>query len=279
MNQLISRLIIPAAALMALAACDNIYEDERYVPVDAVEAQRVILLEDFTGQKCNNCPDAHKIIAQLQQQYPGSIVAVSIHAGGMAFNKSQTRFDRNQVCLGTDEGQVYNDAYGIDAWPSGVIDRRSGVLGRYEWAEYIDEELERPAGVNIDLAAAIDGNDIKIDLTLAPKADIDGRLNVWVLENDIVARQIDETGKYDREYVHNHVFRAPVTPVDGEAVALQNGIHKSASYSIALRYDDYERWDASNLSVVAFVSDATGVCQAAIAEVTAPGEPSDSPNE
>lgn len=184
MNQLISRLIIPAAALMALAACDNINEDERYVPVDAVEAQRVILLEDFTGQKCNNCPDAHKIIAQLQQQYPGSIVAVSIHAGGMAFNKSQTRFDRNQVCLGTDEGQAYNDAYGIDAWPSGVIDRRSGVLGRYEWAEYIDEELKRPAGVNIDLAAAIDGNDIKIDLTLAPKADIDGRLNVWVLETD-----------------------------------------------------------------------------------------------
>ena len=27
MNQLISRLIIPAAALMALAACDNINED------------------------------------------------------------------------------------------------------------------------------------------------------------------------------------------------------------------------------------------------------------
>lgn len=267
MNKLLKKFLIPATALLAMASCDNIDENDRYVPIDRVKPQRVVLLEDFTGQTCNNCPDAHRIIEQLQAQFPGSIVAVSIHAGGMAIHKSQTRFDRNNVGLGTDEGQAYNDAYGIEEWPSGVIDRCSGVLGRDKWAEFLDNELQRPSDLNIDVAAHIEGNDIKIELSMAPQANIAGTLNVWVLENNIVARQIDESGKYNREYVHNHVFRACVTPTDGEPITLSDGIHKTASYSIPLRYNDQERWNPDNLSVVAFIADKKEVHQASITDV------------
>lgn len=268
MTSIFKKILIPATALIALASCDNIDENERYVPVDRVEPQRVVLLEDFTGQTCNNCPDAHRIIELLQEQYPGSIVAVSIHGGGMALHKSTTRFDHNQVALGTDEGQTYNDAYGIDEWPSGVIDRRSGVLGRDKWAAYIDEELNRSSDVNIEVEARIEDNDIYIDLAVEPQADINGSLNVWILENGIVARQIDESGKYNRDYVHNHVFRACATAQNGDPIALTNGIHKAASYTVPLRYNDQERWNPANLSVVAFISDKNGVHQTVLTDVS-----------
>lgn len=258
---MLKKILIPATLLLALASCDNIDENERYVPIDRVEPQRVVLLEDFTGQRCNNCPDAHRIIERLQEQYPGSIVAVSIHGGGMANHKKDTRFDRNNVGLGTDEGNAYNDAYGIDEWPSGVIDRRSGVLGRDKWAAYLDEELIRPTDVNIEVGARIEGDDIKIDLAIEPQADIDATLNVWVLEDGIVARQIDESGNYNREYVHNHVFRACATAQNGDPMALTNGIHKTATYTVPLRFNDQERWNPANLSVVAFIADKEGVHQ------------------
>jgi len=270
MNKFISRLIIPAAALCALAACDNVNENERYVPVDPVEAIRVVLLEDFTGQNCINCPDAHEKIEQMQQQHPGSIIAVSIHGGDFAISKKRTNYDTDYIGLATEEGQAYNDANKIDEWPSGIINRRSGVLGRNEWADAVDKELQRPADVTINLAAHLEGEDIKIDLTFEPQADIDGTVNVWILESGITARQRDASGKIIRDYVHNNVFRATVTDLNGDALALQNGIHRSLSYSIPMRYNDQERWVAENLSVVAFVTDASGVHQAAIVPVIAP---------
>jgi len=270
MTNLLKKILIPALALaflLTLASCDNLDESERYVPVPPVEGQRVVLLEDFTGQMCSNCPDAHRIIEDLEKQHPDSIIAVSIHGGGMAINKKTTNFENNKVGLGTDEGQAYNDKFGVKSWPAGVINRRSGVLGRDVWGDYIDQELKRPTDVNLKLAARIEGNEVNIDLTIEPQANIQGTLNVWILESGIVARQLGETG-FDSKYVHNHVFRAPVTPTDGEPVTLTNGIHKNAQYSIALRYNEQERWNPANLSVVAFVSDNDGVHQAVRAKVT-----------
>ena len=65
----------------AFTSCDEIDENERYIELPAAEVQRKILLEDYTGQMCTNCPDAHRLIASLQEQYGGQIVAVAIHAG------------------------------------------------------------------------------------------------------------------------------------------------------------------------------------------------------
>jgi len=271
MTNLLKKILISAltpAFLLTLASCDNLDQSERYVELPPVEVKRVVLLEDFTGQTCRNCPDAHRKIEEIQKQYPDAFVAVSIHGGDMAVNKSGTNFESNRVYLGTDEGQAYNDAAGAKFWPAGVINRCSGVLDRKDWAKRIDEELARPTDVNLKLAAHIEGNEVKIDLTIEPQADIQGKLNVWILENGIVASQLDETGRPDKNYVHNHVFRAPVTPADGESVTLTNGIHTDKNYSIALRYNEQERWNPANLSVVAFVTDKDGVHQAAHADVT-----------
>lgn len=256
--------------MLTLASCSGIEESERFVYAP-VEAKRIVLLEDFTGQKCVNCPEAHQTIERLMEQHPDSIVAVSIHGGGMSINKSETDFDSksNRIGLGTDEGQVYNDKYGIDSWPAGVINRNSGVLDRDKWAKYIDEELKRPTDVDLNLAAHIENNEVKIDLTIKPQADIQGMLNVWLLESGIVARQLEKSGKWNNEYVHNHVFRAPVTPADGKSVTLTKDISMNAQYSIALRYNDQERWNPANLSVVAFItnSEDNDVFQAVQADV------------
>ena len=51
-----------AAAVLAAAAltsCDNVPEADRFIKLPPIEADRAVLIEDFTGQYCLNCPIAH----------------------------------------------------------------------------------------------------------------------------------------------------------------------------------------------------------------------------
>ena len=275
MNTLLNKIFFAGASAIlasAMVACDNISEDERFLPVESAKVVRVVLIEVYTGQKCTNCPEAHKVIEGLQQQYGDAIVAVSIHGGPLSINNSSTSFDANYIGLGNAEGHYYLNKFGIQDLPSGMINRNGNIYDFNSWASVVRTELERPSDLDIELEAELLSNvddttgetkqTISIDVEMLPQADIDGALQVWVLESGIVARQTTNSGR-DNNYVHNHVLRAAVNGNDGETVSLTRGLHQSASYTIDVRYNDQERWNPDNLSVVAFVTAADGVHQVA----------------
>ena len=77
----IKNIILLSCSILALTACDRIEENERYVQMEAIETKRNVLLEEFTGQNCPNCPTAHETAAKFKQQYGDALITVSIHAG------------------------------------------------------------------------------------------------------------------------------------------------------------------------------------------------------
>lgn len=54
------------ASAMVLGGCDQVDENDRLIELPAVESQRVVLLEEFTGQRCINCPAAHEVVKGLK---------------------------------------------------------------------------------------------------------------------------------------------------------------------------------------------------------------------
>ena len=96
-------LYIALAMMIAcVTACSNIAEDERLIYVKPADAQRKVLIEDFTGQRCINCPNAADKIEQLKEEYGTSIIAVGIHSGPLAV------FSRGKILgLRTEEGDAY----------------------------------------------------------------------------------------------------------------------------------------------------------------------------
>jgi len=72
------------------SCCDKI--DEPYMNTGdggiVGDTVRKVLLEDFTGHYCVNCPAAHVIIEGLEKVYPKRIVPVVIHAGFFAKPKA-----------------------------------------------------------------------------------------------------------------------------------------------------------------------------------------------
>jgi len=47
----------------------------------STQQQRNVLIEDFTGHRCKNCPKASKAIEALVDAYGSRIIGLAIHAG------------------------------------------------------------------------------------------------------------------------------------------------------------------------------------------------------
>ena len=245
-------------------ACNDINENERYIETDSVDAARAVLIEDFTGQNCVNCPAAHRTLTALVEQYGDAVIPVAIHAGGFGIPVSNTRY----TGLMQPEGDTYNNMWNISEWPMGVVDRNSGAVAPSEWPAIVREAIARPASLTISAEAACVDDVIEIALEFRPAADIEGMLQVWILEDGIVARQEDVDLGRINDYVHNHVYRASVNGVGGEAIALESNIHSSTTMSIPVRRETTETRVPENLSVVAFVYNSDGVLQATRCHVT-----------
>lgn len=245
---------------MALTGCNGIAEDDRYIDVEAPKVDRTVLLEDFTGQNCVNCPAAHRVIEALEEQYGSHLVAVSIHAGHFGIAATNKRY----TGLMQEEGQAYNDRYGIEDYPKGVLDGRLPVLNADQWASAVYQDISTPTPLTISAEAVLDAdNNIAIDCELSSTEELEGNLVVWIVESKIIARQEDINEGRINDYVHNNVFRACVNGLDGDRVKLAIGEKQAHAYSIAVKNTDTEKWVPENLAVVAFVKTSAGVEQAA----------------
>ena len=246
-----------------MVACNDIAENERLIPVESVKAERAVLIEDFTGQKCVNCPDAHKTIEALEEQYGDKVIAVSIHAGGFGISATNTRY----TGLMQPEGDTYNDMWGIDSWPAGVVNRTGGATTHDQWAAAVRTALSLPTPLNLNLDVQCSQTELTINIECAQNQDVSGNLQVWIVESGIVARQESGEGRIN-DYVHNNVYRASVNGVGGEPVNLKAYEHQTFTYTQPLRATETETWVPENLAVVAFVYNKDGVVQAARQKVT-----------
>ncbi len=256
----LNNIFLSLAMAATLAACDEVDEADRFIQLPDVKSERTVLLEDFTGQYCTNCPEAHRLIASLQEQYGENVIAVAIHAGSFGILEGSVSA---LTGLMQPEGNEYAKKAGVESYPAGVFNRNTNPLSHTEWAGAVRSEIERASYLNIQLSAAIEDGQIVISSECQPLKDIDGKLQIWVTESGIAALQVDN-GKYLMDYVHNHVYRASVNGTWGEDVNLKANVFSDFNHKIALR----ENWNAENLSVVAFVyNESEGVYQAAECKV------------
>ena len=249
------RLVPLLALLFILAACDHIDETDRLVYVKPAPAQRVVLIEDFTGQRCVNCPKAAEVIEQLEEQYPGSVIAVGIHSG--PFSRSPNGATRYP--LATDEGDAYYSHWQCDRQPVGMVNRQ-GLSDYPDWTAQVHQLVQLTAPLTIEVRATITSNTLDTEVqVLATDGDVTGNLQLWLVEDGIVSAQYMPDGTVNRDYVHNHVLRCAINGTWGEPLALTEGQTATAAHQLPLA----EGWNQQQLRVVAFVYNDTGVLQAA----------------
>lgn len=257
---------------MAAASCSNIDEGDRLIYVKPAEVGRAVLIEDLTGQRCINCPTGTDIINGIIQTYgEDNVIAVGIHSGPLGFTGNSKR-----VGLMTDTGDEYYTywANGTNlGQPSAIFNRKKGPSDNLNnWAAEVGLIISEKANLSIDITNAYDAK--KRELTTKVGAfgvngTVNGKLQVWIVEDGIKAMQMMPDASANQEYIHNHVFRAAVNGTWGEEVTVKEGETTTKQYS----YEHLpETWNAENISVVAFVYNDNGVENVAKKHIVEHGE-------
>lgn len=253
-------IIYIGMVLTALAACSHIDEDERLVYVAPAEVNRAVLIEDFTGQRCVNCPNATAEIEKLQEEYGAdNVIAVAIHSGPFGHRST---ISSPLLPLATALGDDYYRHWGIESQPGAMVNRSGVIYDPSQYASEVKKALEKPTPVtlNVFCEETSEGQySVKVEGLSAE--NVQGRLQVWLTENNIKDMQYMPDGTRNNEYIHQHVFRASLTRDDfGDDFVISSSQPATASYS----FTPESVWSIGNLQVVAFVYDASdGVLQAA----------------
>lgn len=273
--------IIKALAIIALplggiggglSSCSNIPDDERLIYVEPAKAARNVLIEDFTGQKCVNCPKASDAIHEIQKVYGENVVAVAIHSGPFGGMSA-----RNPGLM-TDTGKEYWAAWFSDTQgqPVAKINRGEATNGYENWSSDVAKCLQQQTDVTINAKVDYNQSSGEGQVKVVTSAN-DGRkakLQVWLTEDAIVAPQSMPDGSRNNGYVHNHVFRAAVNGTWGEDVAYGESAH-TFTYDFTIDMTALEsptRWLPENMHAVVFVYDDNGVEQVVQVPVIEPME-------
>ncbi len=252
----IKNIIYTALMAMAMSACSNIAEDERLIYVEPATVNRNVLIEDFTGQRCVKCPNATVSIEQIQEAYGSDhVIAVAIHSGRFGFAGNA-----KYVGLMNDECKDYWSHWFEDSQgqPVAKINRGSATEDFSNWSSIVAEEMKKETTVQITLVNEIDMNSRNLHVTTIvndPKQQ-DGKLQLWLVEDGIVALQLQPDGSSKMDYEHNHVFRASINSAWGEALDFNDGYSDHVS-----NYTIPEGYVIDNCSIVAFVYNDKGVEQ------------------
>jgi len=263
------RLLIIALATLLVQACkevgpavdidgtSSLAGDTTYLETSIATPQdRVVLIEEFTGVRCVNCPRAHNTIKLIQAAHPGRVLAVGIHTG--IFAQPYTGRPDFQIPEGTAIEQALNGAQG---YPSGAIDRMAFtgesriIISDTKWSNYVNDQLAEPTPLNINLAKAYNPVTRKLDLsaTMRVTSAVANNLyfTAYLIEDNIVDHQLTPTG-VDTAYVHTHVLRKMLTPLSGQqlnAPSFTPGRVVVQRYSLNID----PTFNIANLKIIAFV--------------------------
>lgn len=250
--------VATAAMAMAAASCSNIDEGDRLIYVKPAEVGRAILIEDFTGQRCVNCPTGTEIINGIVDTYgEDNVIAVGVHSGPLGFaGNSKT------VGLMTDTGNEYYTHWDKEnkmGQPWVIFNRKTSPDSHYNnWAAMVGTIISEKANLSVKIANAYDAATRTLTTTVGAdgvNGTVNGKLQVWIVEDGVKALQMMPDGKPNKEYIHNHVFRAAVNGTWGEDVTVKEGETTTKQYSYVVP----EAWNADNIAIVAFVYNDGGV--------------------
>ena len=227
--------------------------DEPEQPGDFTTA-KCVLLEDYIGVRCNNCPAAGEIALDIQKQYGHNVVVLGVHAGFL----SQPFGGFPDFT--TPEGTEWYSFFGFDCNPVGTVNRkRNGGVYAYSSAAWTDavvsalqEECTMAMASNVEYDEA--SRNLKVDISSKALVELPDiyTLTVCIMEDSIVGKQVLPTG-VDDNYVHRHVFRKTINGTWGEelntiALAPKDVINRS--YSVVLD----EAYNADQCYIIAYIA-------------------------
>jgi len=197
-------------------------------------APRKVLIEDYTGHTCGNCPDAAVVLKNILASNP-NVVAVAVHAGSTFAPPQPPKYPQDWR---TSVGTAFDNRFGVSAagQPNGLINRRSvngsPIVFHTSWANLVSQFLAEDPVADIELAIKTYFDPAtRLLVTYVHSGFLQSfseevNLGVYLVEDSITGPQkwynqglVDD---YEPNYVHNEMLRGNISPVWGVSLGSSN---------------------------------------------------------
>jgi thiol-disulfide isomerase/thioredoxin len=278
--------------LFNITSCDIIEGpyliDNNTNPVDTNTFVKKVLIEDFTGHRCPNCPAAAEELVSLQDFYGDRVIGIAIHPSSPAFStpspltaSSYTYDFRTQ--FGDDIDNIFEiTTVGL---PRGMVNRTGfdtqHQLGKDEWSSIVQTELEKAPIFGITLSSNVSNGNGTISITAEALTNInldkkekieDYNIVICLTEKNIVQWQKDNTAGDIEDYEHNHVLRTMINTTFGESIGnsfvdgdiwekdysidittLENTNENYSLNTLFMGNGNCKEWNEDNMEIVVYI--------------------------
>ncbi len=254
-------------SVIVFQACDKVSAPyKQTIPVTPPPTnvvQKKVLVEDYTGHKCGNCPRASKEIYDLKAIYGDRLVIMAIHAGGFAttFPQGAPYYTYD---FRTTSGTELDTDFGISLAgnPNGMVNRiqvaGSYIIGATKWVsevgKIVSDTNAAPVKITVNNNFNSTSRELQTEISSEFLTTLSGnyKLCVFMVEDSIVNWQKDyDTSPEDVEfYVHREVLRASLNTTYGATVTpTTSGTTNMLNYTYTIPVD----WSAEHISIIAYL--------------------------
>lgn len=240
--------------------------DTLTVVEDPDNANKHVLLEEFTGHLCGTCPPAAKVLDTLRLQFGAQLVTLAIHSGQFA-DTCPTALDcpssapsgSFQTNYRSVAGDAWTTAFGITANPLGMIDR-IGFPSTHKktystWRTNIQNELALASVAKINIKTLYDAANRKaktaVKTQLLQNSTDTLLLSIALVEDSVVDWQqwYGHSPQYVQDYVHHDILRGTFNGITGETFRPDTANSMIVGYSMPVS----TRWNPAKCKVIAFL--------------------------
>lgn len=225
--------------------------------------QKQVLLEEFTGHLCVNCPEAAIFIHGVASQNDHRLIIYSVHAGFYAITETTGHYTTDYTCTaGNEIFSYFNEPFN----PTATVNRASfngnQVLLLNGWESAFLQEVAKTnlADMKLKNTWFPNLNKVLINLDVTFISSIEGKIRVVVIiaEDHIVSPQ--KNNKPDLgpvpdwlDYEHRNIVRDAITPTFGSYLSSDGTIIQGEVYSKTFFYAPAIEWVAANCNIIAYV--------------------------
>lgn len=237
-------------------------KDTSYIATTVPAAQhKAVLIEDITGVRCINCPQAAEEAKKIvDTKTEDSVVVMGLYTKHMV---TLTTPWSGYPDLRSDLSTSIVDFLGVPGdLPKGYVDRSifAPLTERFvqykSWGLYTDQRLKLTTPVNINLSSKVSGRNANITLQFVYTKSVASthKYSLYLLEDGIVSYQLGATPD-PAKYIHNHVLRSAFgsevgNPINATLVPGRT-IEKILDYEVPAQYD------IDKLRLVCVITDGT----------------------
>lgn len=261
---------------MLLVACEVIPAGEReeviFTPTAPDAVKRSSLLIEYSGWQCVNCPTAAEEAHRLKELYGEDLVVVVMHPESNPNTRHNNKPALNYTCPEADSVYLMMGGTNTTPFPTGNVNMVQDVSKGYfqdfdKWGTLISQAYASPKPILLsqEVRGSADSRDIwmAMDITNLDTKAIEATLQVWLTEDSVMGSQKKPEGT-DKNYAHNHLLRASISPLWGEVLPIDAHMTEQVEYEYTLP----DKVVKENCNIVAIVSVNGEVVQAKETRIT-----------